>query len=115
MVSLWLHQEPIMRTAGPTFWHRSEGLHIAAGIKLVLPAILDGISDSAWRSKQGSMQLLGTTAHCAPQQLSVMLPKAVPVLTAALADPHPKVQDAAKKALEEVSRHSCSVCPIVKT
>eukprot|EP00891_Asterochloris_glomerata_P006557 jgi/Astpho2/6557/e_gw1.00099.3.1_t len=74
----------------------------AHGIKLVLPAILDGISDSAWRSKQGSMQLLGTTAHCAPQQLSVMLPKAVPVLTAALADPHPKVQDAAKKALEEI-------------
>ena len=101
-----------MRTAGPAVQHHSDGLHIAAGIKLVLPAILDGISDSAWRSKQGSMQLLGTTAHCAPQQLSVMLPKAVPVLTAALADPHPKVQDAAKKALEEVSHISCPVCPM---
>ena len=107
-----MHQEPIIGTAGPAFWHHSDGLHVAAGIKLVLPAILDGISDSAWRSKQGSMQLLGTTAHCAPQQLSVMLPKAVPVLTAALADPHPKVQDAAKKALEEVSHNSCPVCPM---
>ena len=57
-----------------------------------------------WRTKQGSVQLLGSMAHCAPQQLSTCLPPIVPQLGEVLSDPHPKVQTAAQEALSEVRR-----------
>ena len=75
---------------------------VPAGVKLVLPAILTGVDDSAWRTKQGSIELLGTMAYLAPKQLSTSLPTVVPILGKTLSDPHPKVQASAKKALEEV-------------
>ena len=74
----------------------------AQGVKLVLPAVLKGVEDKTWRTKQGSIQLLGAMAHCAPKQLSTCLPTIVPRLGEVLADPHPKVGAAAKQALDEV-------------
>ena len=82
-------------------------------MKLVLPAILQGVDDSAWRTKQGSIELLGTMAYLAPKQLSTSLPTVVPILGKTLSDPHPKVQASAKKALEEVCRQSVSSCPFI--
>lgn len=82
-----------------------------AGVKLVLPAILQGVDDSAWRTKQGSIELLGTMAYLAPKQLSTSLPTVVPILGKTLSDPHPKVQASAKKALEEVCSTSSSALP----
>ena len=75
---------------------------MCVGVKLVLPAILEGVDDIAWRTKQGSIELLGTMAYLAPKQLSTSLPNVVPILAKTLSDPHPKVQASAKKALEEV-------------
>jgi protein-L-isoaspartate O-methyltransferase len=75
----------------------------ASGVKLVLPALLKGLEDSAWRTKQGSIQLLGAMAHCAPKQLGSCLPTIVPRLGGVLGDPHPKVAAAAQLALQEVS------------
>ncbi|KAL4444093.1 hypothetical protein ABPG75_011830 [Micractinium tetrahymenae] len=72
------------------------------GVKLVLPALLKGVEDKAWRTKQGSIQLLGAMAHCAPKQLGSCLPIVVPRLGEVLADPHPKVASAARTALNEV-------------
>ena len=74
----------------------------AQGVKLVLPSLLGGAEEKQWRAKQGSIQLLGSMAYCAPKQLGSCLPQIVPVLGEALADPHPKVSAAAKDAMDEV-------------
>ena len=61
------------------------------GVKLILPTLLKGLEEKAWRSKQASVQMLGDMSHCAPQQLATSLPTAVPALAKVLGDAHPKV------------------------
>ncbi len=68
----------------------------------MMPSLLEGVDSRAWRSKQGSVQMLGAMAHCAPRQLGTALPSVVPKLSEVLSDPHPKVQLAARQALKEV-------------
>lgn len=78
-------------------------------MKLVLPSLVEGVDSRTWRSKQGSVQMLGAMAYCAPKQLGTALPSIVPKLSEILADPHPKVQSAARQALKEVSFQTSSL------
>ena len=48
----------------------------AHGVKQILAPILSSLAtETAWKSRQEAIRLLGTMAHCAPKQLSACLPQ----------------------------------------
>ena len=71
------------------------------GIKRILPSLLTGLEEKQWRTKKGSIELLGTMAFCAPRQLSISLPTVIPRLSSVLTDSHAQVRGAASKSLKQ--------------
>jgi hypothetical protein len=68
-------------------------------VKAILPSLLSGLEEPQWRSKKGSIEMLGAMAYLAPKQLSISLPTVVPRLTGVLTDSHPQVRAAANSSL----------------
>lgn len=71
------------------------------GVKKILPTLLDTLEERQWRTKKGSIELLGTMAYCSPKQLSISLPTVIPRLTAVLTDSHAQVRSSANKSLKQ--------------
>lgn len=69
-------------------------------VKLILPTLLGGLDEKQWRTKKGSIELLGSMAFCAPRQLSLSLPTIIPHLTDVINDSHAQVKSAANKSLK---------------
>ena len=68
-------------------------------VKLVLPSLLNGLQERAFRTKIGSIEVMASMSSLAPKQLGQSLPTIVPRICEALGDSHQKVQEAAKDAL----------------
>lgn len=68
-------------------------------LKRLLPVVLKGLEDTKWRTKVGSVEVLGAMAYCAPQQLSISLPVILPKLSDVLTDSHTSVRAAGEVAL----------------
>lgn len=71
------------------------------GVKLILPDLLSGLDEKQWRTKKGSIELLGMMAYCTPRQLSQSLPIVIPRLTGVLTDSHAQVKSSANKSLKQ--------------
>lgn len=84
-------------------------------VKLMLPTLLGGLEEKQWRTKKGSIELLGYGHHayksraynfasamafCAPRQLSQSLPTIIPQLTGVINDSHAQVKSAANTSLK---------------
>ncbi|SJL18209.1 uncharacterized protein ARMOST_21787 [Armillaria ostoyae] len=72
------------------------------GVKLILPSLLSGLDERQWRTKKGSIELLGMMAYCSPRRLSLLLPIVIPRLMGILRDSHTQVRTAANKSLKQL-------------
>ncbi|KAJ2996777.1 translational activator of GCN4, partial [Globomyces sp. JEL0801] len=73
-------------------------------VKLLLPSLLNGLQERAFRTKIGSIEVMASMSALAPKQLSQSLPTIVPKICDALGDSHQKVQEAARDALEQFGK-----------
>ncbi|EKX53505.1 hypothetical protein GUITHDRAFT_57715, partial [Guillardia theta CCMP2712] len=95
-------QDESVREAGESSARAVMSQLSGQGVKLVMPALLQGVEDRAWRTKAAALDLLGAMAYCAPRQLGTCLPTIVPVMASAVSDTHQKVREGAQVALGHV-------------
>lgn len=70
------------------------------GVKKLIPLAIRNLDDIAWRSKKGSVELLGSMAYLDPTQLSASLSTIVPEIVGVLNDSHKEVRKAADQSLK---------------
>lgn len=70
------------------------------GVKQLIPLAIRNLDDIAWRTKKGSVELLGSMAYLDPTQLSASLSTIVPQIVGVLNDSHKEVRKASDQALK---------------
>lgn len=70
------------------------------GVKKLIPLAIENLDEIAWRSKKGSVELLGSMAYLDPTQLSASLSTIVPEIVGVLNDSHKEVRKAADQSLK---------------
>ncbi|CCE64240.1 hypothetical protein TPHA_0H00300 [Tetrapisispora phaffii CBS 4417] len=70
------------------------------GVKKLIPVAVSNLEDMAWRTKRGSVELLGNMAYLDPAQLSSSLSIIVPEIVAVLNDSHKEVRKSADESLK---------------
>ncbi|CAK7892363.1 eIF-2-alpha kinase activator Gcn1p [[Candida] anglica] len=70
------------------------------GVKQLIPVAIANLDEIQWRSKKGSVELLGSMAYLDPTQLSASLSTIVPEIVGVLNDTHKEVRKAADQALK---------------
>lgn len=70
------------------------------GVKKMIPVTVANLDEIAWRTKRGSVQLLGNMAYLDPTQLSNSLSTIVPQIVGVLNDSHKEVRKAADESLK---------------
>ncbi|SSD58452.1 related to Translational activator GCN1 [Saccharomycodes ludwigii] len=70
------------------------------GVKKMIPVAIDNLDDLSWRTKRGSVELLGSMAYLDPTQLSASLSVIVPEIVRVLNDSHKEVRKSADQALK---------------
>lgn len=71
------------------------------GVKKLIPVAVSNLDEIAWRTKRGSVQLLGNMAYLDPTQLSASLSTIVPEIVGVLNDSHKEVRKAADESLKD--------------
>lgn len=70
------------------------------GVKRLIPVAIANLDEIAWRSKRGSVELLGSMAYLDPIQLSASLSAIVPEIVGVMNDTHKEVRKSADQALK---------------
>ncbi|CCH46758.1 putative translational activator [Wickerhamomyces ciferrii] len=70
------------------------------GVKKLIPLAIENLDEISWRTKKGSVELLGSMAYLDPAQLSASLSTIVPEIVGVLNDSHKEVRKAADVSLK---------------
>lgn len=70
------------------------------GVKKLIPLAISNLDEIAWRSKKGSVELLGSMAYLDPTQLSSSLSTIIPEIVGVLNDTHKEVRKAGEQSLK---------------
>lgn len=70
------------------------------GLQKMIPVAIANLNDISWRTKRGSVELLGSMAYLNPTQLSSSLSTIVPKIVGVLGDSHKEVRKSGDQALE---------------
>ena len=70
------------------------------GVNQLIPVAISNLNSTAWRTKKGSVELLGSMAYLDPAQLSASLSEIVPQIVGVLNDSHKEVRGASDQALK---------------
>lgn len=69
------------------------------GVSKLIPVAISNLDEISWRTKRGSVELLGNMAYLDPAQLSASLSTIVPQIVGVLNDSHKEVRKAADESL----------------